>query len=486
MRKRLRTLADLARLALCGTGLLAAGTAVVWNGPPERLERVEKWLDRKWSGPYFRRYDEAATAKNPQAAVAAMTQLAADLQHVGRQDHLAPKRTQVYDWLSNAAEASGDLDKAIDWMRQSVAFDNHSVLTQVRLAGLLCRLPEKRPDGIDLLENLAALFPSHPLVVPRLVEALAAIGRVQEAWDYLRAATLTPQGNLWIVLWNTGDAFDLGSRRCELLQVVEHGVLRLRFKVAEDVIGLQLWAPDFSSALMLEPRLCATVGDERMSLDLGDPALVKVQNVRVAPGRLQTDGASGQWFAVALPKALPAGTLVEFTTRITPLPAAAIADAARLQALAGLVEELRNRGDTDGVQRFCRLRALSIADDAFELFWTDGDQPFRPERSARAPITIEPTPTAVRFSARVEAKMAGDRLRLDLPAGTGTTFRFARVLLQQGGREVAVDPGSIELVTSKSIERANGTITVTGEDPYLVFPATGAPVEAVVIEGEAK
>jgi hypothetical protein len=322
--------------------------------------------------------------------------------------------------------------------------------------------------------------------VPPLVEGLAAIGRVQQAWDHLRAATETPQGNLWVVVWNTGDGFDLGSRRCELLQVVEHGVLRLRFKIAEDVIGLQLWAPDFSSALLAEPRLCFTVAGERRSLDLGDPTQVKTQNVRSAPGRLQTDGASGEWFAVALPTPLPAGSPVEFTARITPLPAAAIADAARLPALAGLGEELRRRGDTDGLQRLRRLRALSIADDAFEVFWTDGDEPFRPEHSAHGPIAIDPGPTTVRFSARIEAKLGGDRLRLDLPAGVGTTYRFARLVLQQGGREVAVDPAAVELVTSKSIERADGSVTVTGEDPYLVFRVTGAPVEAVAIEGEAR
>src|SRR5215471_3841478 len=258
MRKRLRTMADLARLLLCGVCLLAAGTAALWAGWVDRLcvalgqpdpfgnadnplARIERWLDRKWTGPYYHRYDEAAKNRNPQAAVAAMTQLAADLQHVGRQDHLAGKVTQTYDWLANTAEASGDIDKAIDWMKQSVAFDaDHSVLTQVRLASLLCRQPQKRVEGVEMLEGLAAMFPSHPLVVPPLVEGLAAIGRVQQAWEYLRAATEAPQGNLWIVLWNTGDAFDLGSRKSELLQVVEHGVLRLRFRITENVIGLQL------------------------------------------------------------------------------------------------------------------------------------------------------------------------------------------------------------------------------------------------------
>jgi hypothetical protein len=504
MRKRLRTLADLARLALCGVCVLAAGTAALWTGRVDRLcvvlgrpdpfgdadnplTKVERWLDRKWNGPYYRRFDEAAALKNPQAAVAAMTQLAADLQHVGRQDHLAAKRTQTYEWLCNAAETSGDLDKAIDWMQQSVAFDDHhSVLTQTRLARLLCRDPGKRVEGVGMLEGLTALFPSHPLVVPPLVEGLAAIGRVQQAWEYLRAATEAPQGNLWVVLWNTGDGFDLDGRRCELLQVVEHGVLRLRFKVDENVIGLQLWAPDFSSALMTEPRLCTTVAGERRSLDLGDPALVTTQNMRLAPGRLQTDGVGGEWFAVALPTPLPAGSPVEFTARIAPLPSAAVADAARLPTLAGLGDELRRRGDTDGLQRFRRLRALSIADDAFEVFWTDGDQPFRQEQSTRAPIAIDPGPGAVRFSARIEAKMPGDLLRLDLPAGVGTTFRFARLLLQQGGREVAIDPAAVELVASKSIERADGGVTVTGEDPYLVFRVTGAPVEAVAIDGEAQ
>jgi hypothetical protein len=82
--------------------------------------------------------------------------------------------------------------------------------------------------------------------------------------------------------------------------------------------------------------------------------------------------------------------------------------------------------------------------------------------------------------------MAGDQLRLDLPAGVGTTYRFARLVLRQGGREVAVDPAAVEVVTSKSIERADGSVTVTGEDPYLVFRVTGAPVEAVAIEGEAR
>jgi len=163
-----------------------------------------------------------------------------------------------------------------------------------------------------------------------------------------------------------------------------------------------------------------------------------------------------------------------------------IADAARLPGLAGLGDELRSRGDTAGLQRFRRLRALSIADDAFEMFWSDGDQPFSPERSAHAPIAIDPDPTAVRFSARIDAKMAGGLLRLDLPAGVGTTYRFARLSLQQGGREVAVDPATVELVASKSIERADGGVTVTGEDPYLVFRVTGAPVEAVAIEGEAQ
>ena len=487
MPNRLRTLANLTRLALFGTGLLAVGTACVWTWQPERVGRLQAWLWRKLAGPYYSRYDRATAEPDARKAEALMTALADDLGHVRRQDRLARKVVETYSWLAHAAEGRGDLATAAYWADRCVRFDDHSLHTQVLADDLLCRRAETRAAGLDQLALLWQRFPGNPFVAPVLVHDLALADRTREAWDVLQTADKAIRSNLWLVLWDVGAGFDPDARRTQTIPVVEDGVLRVAFSIGEPIRGLELRPPAFSPMFLLEPTLTTTIDGRAAAIDLAAADGIETFQLRRSHGRLQADGGSGPYIRVQLPFLLPADAPIEFRAKVVPMPVAALIDPLRDAPFARLVDELAAAGDAAGAARVRRLRTLALADDRCELFWSSGEQPFASDRSCAAPIDLWPDPGAVRFSVVLAPHVRADTLRLDLPAGIGIAWHIDQLDLLLGGRQIAVDADTVPLLVAHSVERRDGALVVTGDDPYFAFSAPDqAPLDGLLLAGAVR
>lgn len=476
MRKKLRTLQTILRLSLCGVSLMAAATAWFWNRRPEQIERTASVLEERLNGPYLASFEAAMAEPDARKAEGMLLQWIGDTAHVRRQDHLAVKVESALQWLSQAAEAREDKASATYWLRRWVAFNDHSLYPQVRLAELLCSQDDKLSEGIELLQSLVARFPGHPDPAGRLVEYLVHLDRPQEAWNVVRANEDSPRANVWTVLWNAGTGFDYDTRRATLLRVVEDGVLRMRFSVAEPVHGVEFRMPPFCARLLSEPSIQTTSGQKQLDLSLGDPEAIRAGGVQltlneiaVDQKRLRLDGGSMPILRLDFQEPIPANTPIQFRAKVIDLPLRPMMAPLRRQCFAQLAAELDQRGATAEAAHLRRLRALSTIEDGFELFWSTGTIDFTSERSQRCPVELSPAGSDIRFRAQFAPQSDTDHLRLDLPLGIGIAYQVDEVTLRSGETDTALDIHNLQIVIANDVVLRDGKVVVSGEDPYVSF-----------------
>src|SRR3990172_7380749 len=126
-KKKLKTLANLARAAGVFMALLASATALVWSRFPERIGAFEAWLHQRLVGGYHDAWHAARTERDPARQAAQLEELLAQLDHVQKDDHLAAIVLDGMQRLAGLARDRGDLPAAIAWLRAATTFDDHHV-----------------------------------------------------------------------------------------------------------------------------------------------------------------------------------------------------------------------------------------------------------------------------------------------------------------------------------------------------------------------
>lgn len=475
MLPRSQHLTTILRLSLCGVCLIAAFTAYTFDRQPEQIARIESWLFRKLTDPRQVRFDAALAEPDGKKAVRMMEQWTEDEAQCLRQDHLADKMQSAYQWLSHAAESRDDLPQATYWMERWLEFEDHSIFPQARYAELLCRHPQLRKQGIELLQGMVLRYPYHPEPTINLVNALLLENRPADAWQVVRDNYTAIRSNLCIVLWDIGDGFDYESRRSTILAVIENGTLRIGFSIAEACTGIELRLPPFLTALLSEPSITWATEASSAPLNLCDPKLqsrtgVQLELNEIEPnmGRLRCDGGSTPVIRLKLPaKSIP-GTAFEFRAQLQQLPTRALMSPLRKDEFAELVTVLTNRGETENVALLRRFRALATAEDNFELFWRKEGSEFGADRSARTPVALWPENDKVRFVAEFTPQAEAADVRFDLPGGLGIAFTIETVTTTVSGVRTEVQKQSLSILSTHDLTFSDDQFLVTGNDPFII------------------
>ncbi|HEX6812966.1 MAG TPA: hypothetical protein VF384_15180 [Planctomycetota bacterium] len=402
------------------------------------------------------------------------------LPHVQRQDYLAEIVRDCQLRLASLAEASGNLTEAVDWMRRSVAFDDHDLATQARLGNLLCRTDSTRWQGFDLLHALAARFPANPGVVPVLAANLIDAGRAEAALALLENAHRETQSNLWTVFWDTGEDFDL-HRAC-IVPTVHDGMLRLRFDLADAkrLRRLRFLMPCFASMALVAPRLHVEAGDQVVEIDASAPPAMN--QVERRSNRLEATGHLEAWFDVVLPE-LPAGRCkITFAASVSPRRSRLLAMPALRPGMAALRDELVRHGRLDALQQLQQWRGTACSGLPMQCFFAEAESAFDGSRLVDAAIECaNDGGLEVLFHVQKPATV----LRIDLPSSVaGLEFRWSTLEVVAGGRHVVLDPRTMPLLGTHQVERRNDVFVATGDDPYFWFKApAGDRIDSVHLRG---
>jgi hypothetical protein len=477
-RKTAKRLADLGRLAGIAVCTLAGVTAAVWSGSPATVDALEHGLREALVGNLRELWQQAVHEADPTRQRALLQQLLGRLPHVRRHDQLAGIVADCQLRLAALADASGNLTEAADWMRASVAFDDHDVITQARLGDLLCRVAATRSQGFDLLHALSVRFPANPHVTPVLVSNLIEAGRAEAALAVLDAADSESQSNLWTACWDTGAGF-LGHRAA-IVPTVHDGVLRLRFDLADTSTRLRFFVPCFLSMALVQPKLTVEVGDQRFDLDLlANAALHQVER---RGDRLEAVGHDVAFFDVALPP-LPSGLCkVAFEASTVPRRSRLLALPALLPGMGALRDDLARDGRLEALQQLQLWRKAACSGLPMQCLCAAAGTGFDDSRRVHAVIESNGDDgLEVCFRVRQQA----DTLRIHLPAqAKGLEWRWRTLELIADGQRVVLDPRTMPLLGSHQIERKDGAFVSTGDDPHFWFTAPArSPIDSVCLRG---
>jgi tetratricopeptide (TPR) repeat protein len=469
-----QTFANLGRAAALGACLAAAGTAWVWHQAPATVAQAEAWLTRKAVGSYHAELQAARTETDPGRQRERLTALLGRLDHVRREDHLAEIVVDCQLRLADLAQSAGDLASAIAWLREAAAFDDHDLLIQTRLGDALCRSGHGRAEGLTLLKDLTDRFPGNPHVVPVFVRNLAAAGQAESALAALEAADRAPKSNLWLVLWDDGQGFDITQRRADAIPTVDDGLLRLRFGFHSQPKRIQIHLPAFASFALVAPRLRILSTGGAPDIDVLAAAEDVVQLER-ADDRFEATGQGGARFDLDLP-ALPAPWSLTFEARFVPRPNRLVAAPASAPVMADLLDRLAGAGpaaDHDALRRW-RRAALQ---GSLELFWRVGSDEFDSARRVTVGYPWAKADDRVDFDVTFAVGQPAEHLRIDLPPVPG--YRFGDLVLEVAadGTTTALDLATLPPAKLHDLSHASGVLTITGTDPYLIvaLPAAAAP-----------
>ncbi len=482
-RTRLRLLANCTRLLLLGICCTAGGTAAIWNWRSEWVVATDAWLQRRYVATFRERFDAITKVADHKQRADGCATLLAELDWVRRQDRLADVVGGCLQHLSSVAENTGDLVAAAQWMQRAVDFDDHDVLTANRLAGLECRIPEQRANGLARLTQLLRQFPGHPVLANSLAQNLAAAERPAEAATVIDNAMTALHSNLWTIAWDTGPGPNNFERRVETIASPEGDEIVFRFRVAEPIFGLQIFPPTFHSGRIDRARL--RCGANRQ-IDLF-AATTATYQLRIDGNAAATFGSSGASWTVHWDEPIPADTHLELFCREQLLPEFALEPALTTPQLGAWLDAPPAPADESQLRRLRRARARVGGAGDLQVFWCAGNATFDAAHSRLAQPVPTPTDDGCAFTGRFAIDAAVARLRLDFPDGVGTSYAVSTFALTLPDRTLAIDLATIELQTPHNVERRGDRFVVTGGDPYFTFTLpTETTIRDIAIAGDAR
>lgn len=452
---------------------------VLWHRSPTTVQAVEQRLFAALTGPLQQRIDAAFAEQDAAVQERRLREVLEDLAAVQRQDRLAPSVVACKLRLADLADARGDHEQAVGWLRACVAFDDHDLPAMSRLGELLCRKSATASEGFALLQGLDARFPANPDILPALARSLIGAGRTDVAFAALAAAEAEPQSNLWYVFWDTGSEFDV-HHAC-LVPSQQDGSLRLRFDLLDPCRRLRFVLPRFSSMSLLEPRLTIVAGELAHGIDLLGPAAWGHQ-VEKRPDRIEALGFRDAHLDVDLPDLTPGGWEVTLSAIVRTRPSSLLSRATVTPAMREFATVLAERGDEIGARRLRVMRNVAHTAQRMQCFFRRAGESFGPDR-VRDAVIDSPGDDTLSVAFTVGEPAAA--LRIDLPdAAPGLEYRWRSLVVVVDGKEVALDPSTMPLLGMRHCERGPGAFLATGDDPCFWFDAPpGQTVDAVRLTG---
>jgi tetratricopeptide (TPR) repeat protein len=483
-------LARAGRLVLLAGSILALLTLGAWT---LRREWIEDW-DASWvaahvDGPTARIEEaEAGRGADPAGSIELSEALMDDLEDVEPWDRLDPVvRRTLQNIVLNHRRLEQHEQAALAAERW-VDFDPNNLRARAELGELLMLVPERREEGLRVLEELFTLVPQLDYAAVAYVEALIGEGRHLDAMDAASKSDRLTLANSWIVSWMDGRP-KKQTRRARLTPVLWGDELRLEFSLAGPVASMRVELPNGAPLTLIDPVLEIRGNRKPTELVFAELETGLTRIARSGNTFTQAEGG-GAFFQVPLPHTLrPNKVDFVFRTKWVRNPCAALGAIAFHPDYDATLAALEAAGRSEQVETLKGVRRRSLARQRLQVYWKK-DGSFSGQRSRAATLGGVFADGALRFETTIEVNAPATELRLDFPEGVGTTFGIERIRTVVGptGEEVDVELEGLETTVLRNLDRDGSTFTVTGNDPHFGFvvPVQKGKVHEVRVKGWAR
>ncbi|MCP3916254.1 MAG: hypothetical protein GY711_11920 [bacterium] len=289
----------------------------VWTKNPRYINE----LDYEWQTAYVEEHEgrlktaSLLLGKDREAGIEALTELADDLRHIKKRDRLDKFKRTTLTRLMSAHAGQGDLDKALEYADEQLAFDDRDLMHIVTRALLLERIPGRAEEAEQILAELTERIPRFYRGAVAYSTLLVRRGRVAEAIDItMHAADLGLMDvplEKWNLYWDPGGGW-ASKRRMTMDMSPTHkpDEYWCSVKLPRDVKGLRKFRIDLPSTASLHlvdwkiGFIAAKDGDERDHVVLIDglEGVERISQMIEEGGGVRAEGGLDAYLSYDVPE----------------------------------------------------------------------------------------------------------------------------------------------------------------------------------------
>ena len=308
----IKRVGNLARIILVIGFFLALGMLLLWQFGEKWITQFDAYIINKYQGFYEVRLSEALTeiASKPEEGKVLLEKLMSDLDDIQKRDRLEHLKRSAFAKLVETLKATGQRDKALAWAEKWTKFDRLDLYAQLELSRILYDSPERRKEGLALLEDLYRKLPESSLIAgeqaKRLYESGDMVGAFISAYNlYQNQDSLS--GHYWQIFWDTGLGFNEAQRKDVMPLVDANGNLTISIEILSGVQKLRIDPPISSRIVISNPKLIRNDGSRDHVLDICNESL-GLSDMTQNGMELITTGGNDPYFYWTLPNEFDGST----------------------------------------------------------------------------------------------------------------------------------------------------------------------------------
>lgn len=250
----------LTRIILVIGFFLAIGTLLLWQFGEKWINRFDAYIINKYQEYYELRLSEAVTeiSNKTEEGQILLEQLINDLDGIQKRDRLEHLKRSAFAKMVKTLKATGKRDQALAWAERWTKFDGLDLYAQLELSRLLYDIPERRKEGLELLDDLYRKLPESSLIAgehaKRLYESGDMVGAFLSVYNIYQIQD-SLSGHFWQIFWDTGLGFNESQRKDVMPLVDANGNLTISIEILRGVKKLRIDPPISSRIVISDPKL---------------------------------------------------------------------------------------------------------------------------------------------------------------------------------------------------------------------------------------